>query len=80
MINIQNLNDNECFQWFIVRYLNPADYDPARIRKINELLADKSNFEDIKFLFKIKDVQKKEKKNSIGISGYKNQKQHPIYI
>ena len=23
-INIQNINDNECFKWSIVRYLNPT--------------------------------------------------------
>ena len=25
LINIQNTDDNECFKWSIVRYLNPAD-------------------------------------------------------
>ena len=27
-INIQNIDDNECLQWFIVRYLNPTDHNP----------------------------------------------------
>ena len=25
LINVQNNNDNECFKWCLVRYLNPAD-------------------------------------------------------
>ena len=27
LINIQNVGDNECFKWSIVRYLNPADWN-----------------------------------------------------
>ena len=33
MINIQNTDDNKCFKWCLVRYLNPADHDPRRITK-----------------------------------------------
>ena len=29
-INIQNIDDNECFQWSIVRYLNPTDHNPIK--------------------------------------------------
>ena len=28
LINIQN-EDNECFRWFLVQYLNPANKNPA---------------------------------------------------
>ena len=31
LINIQNIDDNECFQWSIVRYLNHANHHPERI-------------------------------------------------
>ena len=34
LINIQNVDDNECFKWSIVRYLNPANHPPARITKL----------------------------------------------
>ena len=30
LINIQNVDDNECFKWCLVRYLYPADRNPAR--------------------------------------------------
>ena len=35
LINIQNIDDNKCFKWCLVRYLHPADYDLARITKTN---------------------------------------------
>ena len=33
LINIQSIDDNECFTWSLVKYLNPADRNPARITK-----------------------------------------------
>ena len=32
LINIKN-EDNECFRWCHIRYLNPQDKDPQRIKK-----------------------------------------------
>ena len=78
LINIHNTDDNESFKWSIVRYLNPADYHPARIKK-----ADK-DFDKrlINFPVKVKDIVKIEKKNSIdiGLFGYENKEKHPIYV
>ena len=28
LIYIQNIDDNECFKWCVVRYVNPEDYNP----------------------------------------------------
>ena len=75
LINIRNIKDNECFKWCLVRYL--------RIRKVDRLSGDETNFIYIKFLVKIKDIQKvKKRKNSISISvfGYENKKKYPIYV
>ena len=36
LIYIQNINDNECFKLCLVRYLNPADHNPARIREVDK--------------------------------------------
>ena len=33
LINIQNTDDNECFKWCLVRYLNSANHHLARITK-----------------------------------------------
>ena len=48
MINIRNFDDNECFKWSLVRYVNPADRNPARIAKAD------------KFPVKIRDIKKKK--------------------
>ena len=42
--------------------LNPADHHQARIRNIDEILADELDFEDIEFPIKIKDIHKIHKK------------------
>ena len=31
LINIQKIDDNECFQWSRARYLNPSNHHSARI-------------------------------------------------
>ena len=64
MINIQNIDDNECFKWCLVRYLNPADHQPARITKADKDFAKKLDFKDEKFPVKVRDNQKIEKRVS----------------
>ena len=62
LINIQNIDDNECFKWSIVRYLNPPNHHPERITKVDQGFAEKLDFKDIKFPVKIRDINKIEKK------------------
>ena len=66
MINIQHIDDNECFKWSIVRIVDPANHQPARSKKLD--------FKDIRIRVKIRDIHKIEEKNSISISvfGYEN--------
>ena len=66
----------------MIRYLHPVDHPPARIKKVDKLYGDKSDFKDIKFPVKVRDIRKVEKKNSIGISvfGHENKKKYPIYL
>ena len=40
LINIQNINDNKGFKWWLVRYLHPRDHCYTRIRKIDKLFGD----------------------------------------
>ena len=82
MINIKNIDDNECFKWCLVRYLQPADHHPARIRKVDKGFAKELDFKDIKCPVKIRDIHKTKKKKSITISdfGYENKKKYPIYL
>ena len=61
LINIQNIDDTECFKWSIVRYLNPGNHHPARITKADKDFAKKLDFKDIKSPVKIRDIYKMEK-------------------
>ena len=47
-MNIKNKDDNECFKWYQVRYLNPAHHNPRRIAKANKYFAKKLDFKYIK--------------------------------
>ena len=52
LINLQNSNYKKNLKWCLIRYLNPADHHPARIRKNDK------NFRYIKFPVKIRDIHK----------------------
>ena len=66
----------------MVRYLNPANHHPARITKTDKEFAKKLDFENKKFLIKIRDLRIIWEKNSIGISVFvhENIEKHPIYV
>ena len=53
MIFIQN-EDDQCFRWCFVRYLNHVDKNSAIIKNIDEEL----NFKDMKFSVKKNNYQK----------------------
>ena len=74
MVNIENIDDNECFKWCLVRYLQPADHNTRRILKADNDFARQLDFKDIKFSFKVRNIHKIVRKNSIGISvfGYES--------
>ena len=81
LINIQNIDDNECFKWCLVRYLNPENHHPARIAKAGKDFAKTLDFVDTNFPIEIRDIHKMENKNSIRISlfSYENKEKRPIY-
>ena len=62
LINIQNIDDNECFKWCLVRYLNLADCKSARITQADKDLVKKLDSKDIKLPVKVSDIYKIEKK------------------
>ena len=61
MINTQNIDDDECFKWCLVKYLNPTDHNARRITKSDKNFAKRLDFKEIKFPVKIKDIRKTEK-------------------
>ena len=48
LINIQN-EDNECFRWCLVRYLNPVNKNPVKILNVDKEFAKQLNFKGVKF-------------------------------
>ena len=60
--NDNKIDDNECFKWCLVRYLDLSDHHAARITKADKDFAKKLDFKDIKFLVKVRDIYKIEKK------------------
>ena len=58
LINIQNIDDNESFKWCLVRYLNPADHHPPRIKKADKDFVKGFDFKDIKVPVKTRDIHK----------------------
>ena len=81
LINIQNIDDNECFKSSIARYVNPANHHPARISKSDQDFAKNLDIKDIKFPVKI--IHKIEKKKIfIGISvfDFENKEKYLIHV
>ena len=62
LINIQNTDDNECFEWCLVRYLNPVDHHPARTTKADKDFAKMLDLKDKNVLLHIRGIRKIEKK------------------
>ena len=81
-INIQNTDDSEYLKLCSVKYLNPADKNRPRNRKIEKHFVRELYFKDIKFPVKFRDVHKIEKTNymSIIVFGYKNKEKFSIYF
>ena len=81
LINLKN-NDNECFRWCHIRYLNPQDGHPERIKKIDKEYINQLDYSGIEFPVTVKQYNKIEKQNEININvfGYENKQPYPIYI
>ena len=62
--------------------MNAVNHHSARITKADKEFARKLDFKNMKFPVKIRDTNKIEKNNSIGISvfGCENKERHPIYV
>ena len=65
LINTQN-DDNKCFLWCHVRYLNFTDKNPQRITKKDREFVSELNYEHIDFPASKKDYSKIELQNKIG--------------
>ena len=56
LINIQNTDDKEWFNWYLVRHLNPENHHPGRITKTGKEFAKGVDFKNTKFPVKIRGI------------------------
>ena len=54
LINIQDNNDNDFFEWCFVRYLHPANHNPVYIRKVTKFLTVKRTLRILNFPSKLR--------------------------
>lgn len=75
-------NDNQCFRWCHIRYLNPQEKYPQRIKKVDKAYVENLDYSGIEFPVEVKQYNKIEKQNSIRINvfSYENKKPFPIYV
>ena len=81
LINMKN-EDNECFRWCHIRFLNPQDKYPQRIKKVDKQYIENLDYSGIEFPVTTKQYNKIEKQNEININvfGYEDKKPNPIYV
>ena len=65
LIDMQNIDDNECFKWCFVRYIHRTDHKPARITNADKGPAKRLDFKGIKPPLKTRDIHKIEKKTQM---------------
>ena len=80
LINIQN-EDNECFRWCLVKYLNPVNKKSAKIRNVDKEFTKKLNFKRVKFPVHKKVYAKIESQISISVNvfGYEDKIPYRFY-
>ena len=80
LINSKN-EDSESFRWCLVRYLNPANKNPAKIRNVDREFAKQLNSKGVKVPVYKKDYPKVEKQNSssINVFDYEDETLYHIY-
>ena len=81
LISIKN-KDRKCFSWCHVRHINPSKEHPEGIKKTDQKIAEKLDYDGIEFSMQQKDFSKIEVKSSICINvfGHENGLVFPIYV
>ena len=81
LINIQN-DDNKCFLWCHVRYLNCNGKKLSRITKKDKEISKRLNYDVIKFPISKKDFLKISLMNKININVLSNKDKiiYPVYL
>ena len=80
LINLKN-KDNECFKWCHIRFINPQDKHPERIKKQDKEIAKTLDYRGINFPMKARDYEIVEERFNIDVNvfGYEN-RVYPLYV
>ena len=73
LLNIQDIDDNEGFNWSIVRHWNSAHHHPVGIKNADKDFAKKLDFKNKQFSVEIRGIHKIENLN-------KNKEEHSFYV
>ena len=81
LVNMKN-DDNECFRWCHIRYLNPQEDHPCRIKKSDKRMVEELNYQGTEFPISVKDHTKIKVQNSLNVNifGFEDKQFYPIYV
>ena len=81
LVNMKN-DENECFRWCHIRYLNPQEDHPYRIKKTDRKMVQELNYQGVQFRVSVKSYNKIEVRNSINVNffGYEDKQLYPIFV
>ena len=79
LMNIQNIDNNECFKSCLFKYLHLADHHPEKRTKADKAFSKELDFKNIKVTFKVRDIHK-IKKNIVSLVGFQDKVKYPIYV
>ena len=82
IINVKNLNDNECFKWAVTSAIYTAKNNPERLNKNMRDNSEKFNWSRIEFPVSLKQIVKFEKQTpfSVNVFGIEGEKVYPLRI
>ena len=82
IINVKNLNDNECFKWAVTSAIYTAKDNPGRLNKKMRINSEKFNWNGIEFPVSLKQIVKFEKQNpfAVNVFGIEGEKVYPLRI
>ena len=82
IINVKNLNDNECFKWAVTSAIYTAKNHPERLNKNMRINSEKFNWSGIEFPVSLKQIVKFEKQNTFAVNafGIEGEKVYPLRI
>ena len=79
LIIIKN-DDDECFRWCHIRFLNPQKTNPQRINRVDKQMINELNYDGIPFPVTQKQYNKIETQNNIRINVFGYEKGQPFPI